>query len=102
MASYLRGLARQFPTYVVKGKTEVAWETTSELRMKYLVTTMEALPARVEAAHAELRSLREKVWTRRVAENVSVQEAATAALCAAELMVWFFGGRILGSGSLQM
>lgn len=102
MASWMRSMARQYPTYIVKAKTETAWETTSDLWRRYLATSMEAMPARIEAARGEIRWLKEKLWRRDVLDHVSVQEVATAAICAGELAAWYYGGRIIGSGAFQM
>lgn len=96
MASMLREIARRSAQHIVKSPTKEAWETTGNLRRQYVMTTMDAMPARVEEASKEWRMLREKFSKR----DFSLNDIAVGAMRTAELYAFYFIGKSIGARSI--
>lgn len=97
MASMMKEIARRAPKLIVKCETPEAWATTARLRKEFVVTTMDAMPARVAAASKEYAALKSKVVDR----SATVNDVAIGAARCFELYCFYLTGRFLGSGSLN-
>lgn len=96
MASVMKEIAKRASNLIVKGKTPEAWDTTAELRNKYLYTTLDAMPARVAEASKEWANLRNKVTAR----DFTVNEVGVGAVRAVELYAFYLIGKMVGSRSM--
>eukprot|EP00172_Hildenbrandia_rubra_P004529 Plantae.Rhodophyta-Hildenbrandia_rubra.ctg9325.p1 GENE.Plantae.Rhodophyta-Hildenbrandia_rubra.ctg9325~~Plantae.Rhodophyta-Hildenbrandia_rubra.ctg9325.p1 ORF type:complete len:104 (+),score=21.60 Plantae.Rhodophyta-Hildenbrandia_rubra.ctg9325:189-500(+) len=96
-ANLLRSLARRAPDRIAQAKSAEAWETTAGLRDKYIFTTLDAMPARLEAASQEWSALKTKVMAR----DVTVNELGTGLVRALELYGLYCIGKVIGSKSIS-
>ena len=96
MASMLKEIAKRSGNLVVRGSSETAWETTGRLRSQFVMTTLDAMPARLAEASAEWNALRDKLRTR----NVTVNELGVLAVRGVELYASYLIGRVIGGRSL--
>lgn len=92
----LRELAKRSSQHIVKASTPEAWETTTTLRQQYIVTSMDAMPARMAEASKEWAAFREKI----VSRDMSLNDIATGTIRAVELYAFYFIGKCIGSRSL--
>lgn len=97
MASMMKEIAKRSANMIVKGSTPEAWETTAKLRSQYIVTTLDAMPARVADASKEWATLRSKV----VSRDFSVNDIGVGFVRAAEIYAFYIVGRVIGSRSLS-
>lgn len=96
MASMLKDVAKRAGDLVVKGASAEAWETTAKLRMQYLYTTIDAMPARIAEASKEWAELRSKVTSR----EFTVNDIGAAFARLGELYAFYIVGRTIGGRSL--
>lgn len=97
MASIMKELAKRSASMIVKGSTAEAWETTAKLRSQYIVTTLDAMPARAAEASKEWAALRTKVTSR----DVTVNDLGVGIVRAAEIYAFYIVGRVIGSRSFS-
>lgn len=102
MASRLKSLATLAQSaaaseLVVKSPTATAFEATSALRRQYVASTLNAMPARVDAASAEWASLKAKVK----GQSFSAADVASGAVVGMELYACYIIGRALGGRTME-
>lgn len=102
MASSLKSLATLAQSaaaseLVVKAPTATAFEATAALRRQYVASTLNAMPARVDAASAEWASLKAKVK----GQSFTVSDVASGAVVGMELYACYIIGRALGGRTIE-
>lgn len=98
MANLMRSIAQRSSGNIVKSTTAEAWETTSSLRTQYIMTSMNAMPARVAEAASEWSAVRQKISSR----DLTVNDIAIGVARAAELYAFYFAGKVIGSRSVPI
>ena len=96
MASMLKEIAKRSGDLVVKGSSQTAWETTGRLRAQFVMTTFDAMPARVAEASEELGVLRNKLRAR----DVTLNEVAVFAARSVEFYAFYLIGKAFGGRSM--
>jgi len=102
MASRLKSLATMAQSaaasdLVVKSSTAAAFETTAALRRQYVASSLNAMPARVDAAAAEWASVKSKVMER----SFTFGEFATGVVAGVELYACYIVGRAMGGRTIE-
>lgn len=102
MASRLKSLATLAQSaaaseLVVKSPTATAFEATTSLRRQYVASTLNAMPARVDAAAAEWASLKAKVKD----QSFTVADVTAGAVVGMELYACYIIGRTLGGRTIE-
>lgn len=98
LASAMRAIAQRSSNNIVKSATAEAWETTASLRSQYIITSMNAMPARVAEAASEWTAVRQKIATR----EVTLNDLAIGTARAVELYAFYFVGKVIGSRSIPI
>ena len=94
-ANMMKAIARRAPDRIAKADSAQAWETTANLRRQYIATSLDSMPARVEAASKEWASLKDKIRAR----DFTVEEIGWGTVRAVELYGFYCLAKIVGSKS---
>lgn len=98
LAGAMRAIAQRSSNNIAKSATAEAWETTSSLRTQYIVTSMNAMPARVAEAASEWSAVRQKI----AAREITLNDLAIGTARAVELYAFYFVGKVIGSRSVPI